>query len=385
MTPPESPAVEPFDVTVPDAAIDDLNARLANARWPDQLPGTGWSYGTDQDYLQAVCEYWRTAFDWDGFEDRFNAFDQYTATVNDHHLHFYHAKSPEPAAEPLLLSHGWPGSVAEFLDVIGPLTDPAAHGGDPEDAFHVVAPSLPGYGFSGPTETTGVDVQEIAETFAVLMAELDYDTYFAHGGDWGALITAILGAEYPDHVDAIHLTMLFVKPSSLTDPMDLLDEAGMADYRATKAFQENETGYMAVQETKPQSMAYGLHDSPVGLAGWIIEKFHGWSDCEDDVESAIDRTRLLDNLSVYWLTETINSSMRLYYETDEREVIPDSVAVPTGHARYPAEILKTPRAWAERVYNITQWTEQPAGGHFAAMEVPELFVEDVRSYFRTIQ
>jgi len=306
-------------------------------------------------------------------------------SIDGQRLHFYHVRSPEPTARPLLLSHGWPGSVAEFLDVLGPLTDPAAHGGDPADAFHVIAPSLPGYGFSGPTGERGYGIRAVADTFAELMARLGYDTYFAQGGDWGALITAILGADYPERVDAIHTNMLFVKPSSLSDPMDMLDEQGMADYRETKEFRDHETGYQELQSTKPQTAAYGLTDSPVGLAGWIVEKFHGWSDCDDDVEERFDRDRLLDNLGVYWLTGTINSSMRLYYETDDGAAIPDSVDVPTGHARYPAEIMKTPRVWAEEVYDVVHWNEQPEGGHFAAMEVPDLYVDDVRAFFRTVR
>lgn len=385
MTPANDESIEPFEVSVTQSAIDDLTSRLANARWPDQLPDAGWEYGTDRQYLQTLCEYWRQDYDWDAFEKRLNRFDQYVTTVDGQRLHFYHIRSPEPTARPLLLSHGWPGSVAEFLDVFGPLTDPAAHGGDPADAFHVVAPSLPGYGFSGPTSEQGYGIREVADAFAALMAQLGYETYFAQGGDWGALVTAILGANYPDRVDAIHTNMLFLKPSSLSDPMDMLDEQGMADYRATKEFRDHETGYQELQSTKPQTAAYGLTDSPTGLAGWIIEKFHGWSDCDGDIESSFDRDRLLDNLSIYWLTETINSSMRLYYETDDRAAIPDTVDVPTGHARYPAEITKTPRAWAEAVYDIVHWNEQPEGGHFAAMEVPDLYVEDVRSFFRTVR
>jgi microsomal epoxide hydrolase len=381
MTPADDETIRPFSVTAPRDEIDDLRSRLENARWPDQLPDAGWDYGTERGYLRSLCEYWREGFDWGGFEDRFNRFDQYVTTIDGQRIHFYHVRSPEPSARPLLLSHGWPGSVAEFLDVLGPLSDPAAHGGDRADAFHVIAPSLPGYGFSGPTGEQGYGVREIADAFAELMNRLGYDSYLAQGGDWGALITALLGAHYPDRVDAIHTNLLFVKPSSIADPMELLGEQGTADYRETKEFREHETGYQEIQSTKPQTLAYGLNDSPIGLAGWIVEKFHGWSDC-DDLEERFDRDRLLDNLSVYWLTETINASMRLYYETDPSGVIPDSVDVPTGHARYPAEIMKTPRVWAEEVYDIVYWNELPEGGHFAAMEVPELFVEDLRAFSR---
>ncbi|THE63667.1 epoxide hydrolase [Salinadaptatus halalkaliphilus] len=377
--------IQPFDVTVSRDAIEDLQRRLDEARWPDQLPEAGWQYGTDRNHLRELCDYWRTEYDWGTLEDRLGRFDQYVTTIDGQQLHFYHVQSPEPDAKPLLLSHGWPGSVAEFLDVLGPLTDPAAYGGDPADAFHVVAPSLPGFGFSGPTRESGWGVRRIAETFATLMDRLGYESYFAQGGDWGSLITAILGARYPERLEAIHMNMLFVKPSSLADPMEGLSEQGKADYQETKTFRERETAYQEIQGTKPQTLAYGLNDSPIGLAGWIVEKFHGWSDCGDDLESSFDRDRLLDNLSVYWLTETINASMRLYYETDTGAAIPESVDVPTGHARYPAEITKTPRAWAEAVYDITYWEDQPEGGHFAAMEVPNLFVDDVRSFFRTVR
>ncbi|WP_440769369.1 epoxide hydrolase family protein [Natronorubrum sp. DTA28] len=377
-------SIEPFELAVDRDAIDDLRTRLERARWPDQLPDAGWAYGTERETLRSLCAYWREAFDWSAFEERCNAFDQYTTVVDGQRIHCYHVRSPEPSATPLLLSHGWPGSVAEFFDVLGPLTDPAGHGGDPDDAFHVVAPSLPGFGFSGPTTEPGWDVPRMADAFATLMDRLGYDRFVAQGGDWGALITAILGANYPDRVDAIHTNMLFLTPSTLEQPMDLLDERGRADYEETKEFRETGTGYHEIQATKPQTLAYGLTDSPVGLAGWLTEKFRAWSDCDGDLESSFDRDRLLDNLSVYWLTGTIGSSMRVYYETDVASATPDSVDVPTGHARYPAEIHKTPRVWAEAVYDVAYWSEMPEGGHFAAMEVPELFVEDVRTFVREV-
>ncbi|QCC58272.1 epoxide hydrolase [Natrinema thermotolerans] len=382
MTTDTDDSIRSFEVSVDPDEIDDLRTRLERTRWPDQLPETGWANGTDREFLWDLCAYWRAEFDWAAFEDRCNEFDQYVTTIDGQRLHFYHVRSPEPDATPLVLSHGWPGSVTEFLDVLGPLTDPAAHGGDPADAFHVVAPSLPGFGFSGPTAEQGYDVPRIADAVADLMARLGYDRYVAQGGDWGALVAALLGANYPDRVDAIHTNMLFLNPSSLEadDPTDLLDERGMADYRETATFRETETAYHEIQATKPQSLAYGLTDSPAGLAGWIVEKFRAWSDCDGDLESWIDRDRLLDNLSVYWLTRTIGSSMRLYAETDVGAATPDSVDVPTGHARYPAEVYKTPRGWAEAVYDVEYWSEQPEGGHFAAMEVPELFVEDLRAF-----
>ena len=374
--------IRPFEVAVDSETIDDLRTRLERTRWPDQLPDAGWAYGTELEYLRDLCAYWREAFDWAAFEDRLNEFDQYVTTIDGQRLHFYHVRSPEPDATPLVLSHGWPGSVAEFLDVLGPLTDPAAHGGDPANAFHVVAPSLPGFGFSGPTNEQGYDVPRIAETVAELMDRLGYDRYVAQGGDWGALVAALLGANYPDRVDAIHTNMLFLNPSSLEaeDPTDLLDERELADYRENAAARDGETAYHEIQATKPQSLAYGLTDSPAGLAAWIVEKFRSWSDCDGDLESRFDRDRLLDNVSVYWLTGTINSSMRVYYETDVGAATPDAVDVPTGHARYPGEMYKTPRAWAEEVYDVVHWADVPEGGHFAAMEVPDLFVDDLRTF-----
>jgi microsomal epoxide hydrolase len=376
--------IEPLQVEITDDEIADLRDRLERARWPDQLADAGWDYGTERDYLQSICRYWREDYDWNGYEDRLNRFDQYVTTVDGQRLHFYHVRSPEDDATPLLLSHGWPGSVAEFLEVLGPLSDPAAHGGDPDDAFHVVAPSLPGFGFSGPTTESGWGIRRMTDAFATLMDRLGYDRFVAQGGDWGALITTNLGAHYPDRLEAIHANMLFVRPSDVEDPMERLDEQGAADVEATQAFQEHETGYQEIQSTKPQTVAYGLMDSPVGLAGWILEKFDTWSDA-DDIDAEDGRDRLLDNLTCYWQTRTIGSSMRVYYETDLEEAIPSSVDVPTGHARYPAEIYKTPRSWAESVFDLQHWAEMPEGGHFAAMEVPELFVDDVRDFFGSVR
>jgi len=371
---------EPYTVDVGAEAVRDLRERLARTRWPDQLPDAGWDYGTERETLQDLCADWRE-HDVQAYQERLNRFDQYVTTVDGQRIHFYHVESPEAEARPLLLSHGWPGSVVEFLDVLGPLSDPASHGGEAADAFDVVAPSLPGYGFSGPTTERGWDTGRIADAFAALMDRLGYDSFLAQGGDWGALVSATLGARYPERVDAIHTNMLFVAPSALTDPMEVLDEEGRQAYEETSAFREGEEGYQEIQSTKPQTLAYGLTDSPAGLAGWVAEKFHTWT---DGGLSAVPRERLLDNLSTYWFTDTVNASTRLYYETDLPGAIPDSVDVPTGHARYPAEIYTTPRAWAEQVYDVRYWAEMDAGGHFAAMERPEAFVADLRDCFGRI-
>lgn len=377
-------SVRPFEVEASDEEITDLRERLARARWPDQLPDVGWDYGTELSYLRELCSYWREDYDWDGYRERLNRFEQFVTTIDGQRIHFYHVRSPEPDATPLLLSHGWPGSIAEFLEVLGPLSDPAAHGGDSGDAFHVVAPSLPGFGFSGPTTERGWGIRRMTDAFAELMDRLGYDRFVAQGGDWGGLISADLGARYSDRLLGLHANMLFVRPSTVEDAFERLDEQGQRDVEATGEFQETETGYQEIQSTKPQTLAYGLTDSPVGLAGWIAEKFHTWGD-GDDPDAWFGRDRLLDNVSIYWLTGTINASMRVYYETDLEAAIPSSVDVPTGHARYPGEIYKVPRVWAEDVYDIVHWAEQLEGGHFAAMEVPELFVEDVRAFARKLE
>jgi epoxide hydrolase len=381
-----STAATPFRVVAGDDRIEDLRERLARTRWPDALEAAGWDYGTDPDYLRELCEYWRTRYDWRGFETRHNAYTQYLTEIDGQPLHYYHVRSPEPQARALILSHGWPGSVTEFLDVIGPLSNPRAHGGEPGDAFHVVVPSLPGFGFSGPTRRRGYRLQDIADAFHRLMRGLGYTRYFAQGGDWGAPITMLLGAGHPDSVGAIHLNLISgAAPPDPQNPQAGLNPEEIRELQANAAFAEREAGYQQIQRTKPQTLAYGLSDSPAGLAAWITEKFRTWTDCGGDIERAVPRERLLDNLSIYWLTGTIGSSMRLYFEeTGPGRARPfPKVTVPTGHARFPAEIYKFPRAWAETRYsNITRWQTMPRGGHFPAMEVPELFVGEVREFFR---
>jgi pimeloyl-ACP methyl ester carboxylesterase len=379
--------IVPFRVTAPAEAVEDLRSRLARTRWPDQLPDAGWSQGAELGYVRSLCDYWREGFDWAGFEARFNAFPNFITEVDGQRLHFIYARSPEPHARPLILSHGWPGSVAEFLDVIGPLSDPRAHGGDPRDAFHVVAPSLPGYGFSGPTTREGWRACKIASAFDALMLRLGYDDYFAQGGDKGTLVTMWLAAANPERVKAIHLTLLPAPPPDPSRPHAGLEPFEIEGLERTAAFLRTETAYQQLQRTKPQTPAFALMDSPAGLAAWIMEKFRAWSDCAGDLDRAFSRDRLLDNISVYWLTGTIASSMRLYWEDQgpgRQEPLPD-VTAPVGHAQFPAEIIFTPRAWAERVFNIARWTRMPSGGHFAAMEVPGLYVEEVRAFFRAFR
>ncbi len=378
-----SDAIETFEVAISDEVLDDLRERLDRARLPDQIPGTGWRYGADRSAIEDLLAYWRDGFDWRRQEAALNRFDHFRTRIDGQMIHFIHARSPHPDAHPLLISHGWPGSVVEFMKVIGPLVDPVAHGGDAADAFHVVCPSLPGYGFSEITHEEGWDTQRMAEAFAVLMSRLGYTRYGAQGGDWGAIITTNLGAHDAEHLSGIHLNM----PMAIPPPEG---DAGLSDedkqvLAQTAAFEAEGQGYMKIQGTKPQTLGFALNDSPLGLAAWIAEKFHGWTDCDGKIENAVTKDELLTNIMIYWATQTITSSTRLYYETFKLArlaIIGGRIEVPTGIAVFPKEILRYPRKWVERHYNVTQWTEYEKGGHFAALEEPEAFVDDVRKFFR---
>jgi pimeloyl-ACP methyl ester carboxylesterase len=377
-------AIERFRIEVGDEVLEDLKRRLAATRFPDQIDGTGWDYGAELGTVRELCAYWRDKFDWRAQEARLNQLDHFKTTIDGQSIHFAHVRSKHENAFPLLISHGWPGTIVEFLDVIGPLTDPEAHGGRAEDAFHVVTPSLPGYGFSEPTRTRGWDVKRMAAAFAELMSRLGYARYGAQGGDWGALITTWIGRLDPEHAAGIHLNMPLGAPG---DPSGLTPQE-QADLADLASFQADETGYQRIQGTKPQTLGFGLNDSPAGLAAWIVEKFHRWSDCNGDVESVYTKDQLLTNIMVYWVTQTITSSTRLYFEVFKQgqDGMGDArVEVPTGVARFPKEILRFPRAWVEKSYNVVHWTDMPKGGHFAAMEQPALFVEDVRKFFAKVR
>lgn len=377
-----SASIERFEIRVDDAVLADLTERLRRARLPDQIPGTGWDYGVPTAYLADLARYWRDQYDWRVHEARLNRFGQFRTEIDDQTVHFLHATSPHADALPLLLTHGWPGSIVEFLEVVEPLTRPDRHGGEATDAFHVVAPSLPGYGWSGPTHARGWDPDRIARAFAELMARLGYARYGAQGGDWGAQVATRLGVVDLGHCAALHLNMpIGSKPD---EPIEL-SETERADLAALGRFASEESGYALEQSTKPQTLGAALHDSPVGLLAWIVEKFRAWSDCDGDPESVFSRDDLLTNVMAYWVTGTITSSARLYWEHRHGGVTPEFVTVPTGVARYPREILRYPRAWVERQYHVTYWNELPRGGHFAAMEQPELFVDDVRRFFRTVR
>jgi pimeloyl-ACP methyl ester carboxylesterase len=380
--------IEPFVVHVPDDVLTDLRERLARTRLPEQLPDAGWDYGTERGYLAELLAYWRDAYDWRRAEQRLNAFDQFVTDIDGARIHFVHARSPEPHALPLVMTHGWPGSVVEFLEVIGPLSDPARHGGDPADAFHVVCPSIPGYGFSGPTRGRGWDTARIARAFAALMDALGYERYGAQGGDWGSMITTQLGMLDAGHVAGIHLNMLVAPPPEGADFSNLApdEQRQLADL---SRYMDVDSGYMKEQSTKPQTIGYALEDSPAGLAAWIVEKFRTWSDCDGDVERSFTKDQLLDNLMLYWTTGTAHSSARLYYESAKAGTFfgpsRSRVEVPTGAAVFPAEIIRAARSWAELRYNIVHWTQMARGGHFAAFEQPELFVDDVRAFFRLVR
>jgi epoxide hydrolase len=381
MTPDEE--IAPFRIEVPQADLDDLRARLERTRWPDQLDGVGWEYGIPLGYLRDLADYWRTTYDWRRHERELNKFPQFTTTVQGQRVHFLHVRSPEPGALPLIMTHGWPGSFIEFTEVIGPLTDPRAHGGDPADAFHLVIPPIPGFGFSGPTREPGWNVRRIATAWDELMARLGYQRYGAQGGDWGAAISRELGLVAPGHLTGVHLTMLFRQGASGEDELTEEDQARLEKARE---FRRTGSGYGAIQSTRPQTLAYGLTDSPAGQLAWIAEKFREWTD-GDLPDDAVDRDQLLTNVTLYWLTATAGSSARLYYEAQraggwnpgERSTVPAGVAV------FPHEIAPPVRSLAERANNIVHWSEFDRGGHFAAMEEPDLLIADVRAFFRHLR
>ena len=377
--------IEPFHVDIPRGALDELRDRLARTRFPEQIPHAGWDYGTELEYLRGFVDYWRDGYDWRATEQRLNQYDHFTTEIDGANVHFMHVRSPEADAVPIVLTHGWPGSVVEFLDVIGPLSDPRAHGGDAADAFHVIVPSLPGYAFSGPTRDRGWHPGRVARAWTVLMAGLGYARYVAQGGDWGSFVTCQLALADPDHCVGIHLNML--APIPMTDDHTPDEEECLA---GMNSYNEHDSGYFKEQSTKPQTIGYALDDSPVGLAAWIVEKFRTWSDCDGDVERSFTKDQLIDNLMLYWLTATAHSSARMYYEFDKGLKagtldIFSKATQPVGYARYPKEIVRTSRRWAEAQYDISHFADMPRGGHFAAFEVPDLFVPDVREWARTIR
>ena len=380
--------IRPFRINIPRSQIDDLRDRLARTRWPDELPGVGWSRGVPVGYLKGLTDYWKTSYDWRKQEARLNEFPQFTTTVDGQTLHFLHVRSGEPDALPLLLIHGWPGSIVEFLKVIGPLVDPRGHGADGRQAFHVVAPSIPGHGFSTPLQGPGWNHARNARAYVELMARLGYRRYGVQGGDHGAFEAPEVARAAPERVVGVHLNAFLTFPSG--DPGELanLSDADSDRLRRLKEFQQEQMGYIHQQGTRPQTLAYALTDSPVGQLAWIVEKFKEWTDPTAQLpEEAIDRDQLLTDVTLYWFTGTAGSAAQLYYETNHdpqawapkaRGTVPTGVAVFTSH---DVSIRKL----AERDHNIVHWNEFPRGGHFPAMEVPDVLVGDVREFFRSLR
>src|SRR4051794_2102905 len=368
--------LRPFRVEVPDAVLDDLRDRLSRTRWPDQIPNSGWDYGTDRAYLQDLCDYWLMKFDWRAQEDRFNRWPHFLTEIDGQQIHFIHARSDNADALPLIITPGWPGSVAEFLDVIEPL----------RETFHVVAPSLPGYGWSGPTTAPGWDAARVSQAWKTLMARLGYERYGAQGGDWGAMISARLAAIDSEHCIGLHSNMLLAFPKDATGIE--LNEQELADLVEVAEFMKTGAAYQEIQGKNPQTLAYGLTDSPAGLAGWIVEKFFHWTDNNGSPEDALTREQILTNLTVYWVTGTINSSTRLYCESQRGENFgpsDDFVSVPTAAAVFPKEMFRIPKAYAESRFNLVRYTRFDRGGHFAALEEPDLLVPDIRDFFEGLQ
>ncbi|MFV2114806.1 epoxide hydrolase family protein [Micromonospora sp. LOL_025] len=383
--------MKPFRIEIPQADIDDLRRRLADTRWPHEPGADGWERGVPQSYLRELADYWGSGYDWRAAEARLNEFPQFVTEIDGATVHFLHVRSPEPDATPLVLTHGWPGSFLEYVDLVGPLTDPRAHGGDPADALHVVVPSLPGYGFSGPLTGTGWGVPRIAGAWAELMNRLGYDRYVAQGTDFGSWVTVALAAMDVPHAIGAHVNFLITPPPG--DPRELgaLDEDTGRRLARLARFVDDESGYMKIQATRPVTLSYALTDSPVGQLAWIVEKFKEWTDSGKSPEDAVDRDRLLTNVSLYWFTRTAGSSAQLYHET--ADMLPVSAAprqqppvpVPLGVAVFPHDPSQPVRAWADQAFpNIVQWTEHDRGGHFPGLEQPGLLVDDIRRFARTL-
>jgi pimeloyl-ACP methyl ester carboxylesterase len=375
--------ITPFRIEASEAELDDLKRRLAATRWPEPEPVSDWSQGIPLAYVQEVCGYWAKEYDWRAREARLNRFDQFKTEIDGLGIHFVHVRSPHENALPLVITHGWPGSVVEFHKVIEPLTDPTAHGGDAADAFHVVCPSLPGYGYSDKPTATGWSVGRIADAWGQLMRRLGYERYLAQGGDWGAMVTTCIGAQDPEGCAAIHLNM----PIALPDPETLgsLTEREQSAMAGMQHYEQWDSGYSKQQSTRPQTLGYGLVDSPAGQAAWILEKFWSWTDCDGHPENVLTRDELLDNVMLYWLPRAAASSARLYWESFRSPPM-DPVKVPVGCSIFPKEIFRTSKRWAEKRFDrLIHWNELDRGGHFAAFEQPETFVDEIRTCFRSLR
>jgi pimeloyl-ACP methyl ester carboxylesterase len=378
--------IQPFNIAIPQATLDNLHERLALTRWPDEVEGAGWSYGTNSDYLKHLVTYWQHEYDWRKQEAALNRYTQFRTDLDDLNVHFIHERGKGPHPLPIILTHGWPDSFYRMHKIIPMLTDPESFGGNATDSFDVIVPSIPGFGFSDPVRKQGQTVKQTAQLWDGLMRDvLGYQRYAAAGGDWGSPISQLLALNNPDSIIGLHITDIGFQATTNLDPASLTPaEQEYLRTRQQRSLQEG--GYVVIQSTKPQTLAYGLSDSPVGLAAWIIEKFHGWSDIDGGLEHIYTKDELLTNIMIYWVTQTINSSMRFYYEerhapsfkTEQR------VEVPVAMALFPKD-TPAPRTLAERTLRIERWTEMPRGGHFAALEEPELLVEDLRAFYRSLR
>jgi pimeloyl-ACP methyl ester carboxylesterase len=378
-----SPAVQPFRIPVDEAALDDLRRRLRATRWPDRETVEDWSQGIPLAYVQDVCAYWAEKYDWRMRAERLNRFPQFKTELDGLGIHFVHVRSQHDGALPLVITHGWPGSIVEFQKVIEPLTNPTAHGGEARDAFHVVCPSLPGYGFSDKPKQAGWKVERVADAWGQLMGRLGYGRYLAQGGDWGAMVTTRIGIQDEAHCAGIHLNMPIAPPDPAT--MGDLTEREKSALAGMQHYQEWDSGYSKQQSTRPQTLGYGLADSPAGQAAWILEKFWAWTDCNGHPENALGRDELLDNVMLYWLPGTGASSARLYWESFRLTNL-DPVRIPVGCSIFPKEIFRTSRRWAEKRFEkLIHFNELPKGGHFAAFEQPELYVQEVRTWARKLR
>ena len=382
--------VAPFRIDFPETALGDLRARLAGTRWPEAETVTDWSQGVPLSYLRELCRYWAEGYDWRATERRLNLLPQFRTEIDGLGIHFLHVRSPHLDALPVVITHGWPGSIVEFLKVIGPLTDPTAHGGEAADAFHLVIPSLPGYGFSDKPARPGWGVERIADAWARVMARLGYRRYGAQGGDWGTSVSTSIAQQDPEHVAGIHLNPPLAPPDPATfDDLTDRERAALASLDHAAAW---ESGYSQEHATRPQTIGYALVDSPAALCAWIVEKFWAWTDCDGHLDNVLTRDELLDNVMLYWLPGTGASSARLYWEST-RQVnrwisgpVTDTVAVPTGCSIFPKELQRPSRRWAVRRFvDIRYWNELDKGGHFAAFEQPALFVNEVRAFFRLVR
>lgn len=377
-------SIQPFTITIAQSTLDDLHERLARTRWPDEVEGAAWDYGTNLAYLKTLVDYWQHHFNWRTQEAMLNRFAHFRAEIDGFGVHFIHERGKGSNPLPLVLTHGWPDSFYRMHKIIPMLSDPASSGGSPFDSFDVIVPSLPGYGFSDRPRQRGMTSRRTAELWARLMTEvLGYQRFAAAGGDVGGGVTRFLALSHPNLLIGIHLTDLGL-PALIPDQSDLTS-AEKQYLSNVEQWRAQEGAYAMMHSTKPQTVAYGLNDSPVGLAAWIVEKFRAWSDCNGDVETRFSKDELLTNIMIYWVTETINSSMRMYYENGHTSppLSPGQhIEVPAGVAIFPKDIGVPPREWGERILRVQRWTQMPRGGHFAALEEPELLVEDIRAFFR---